>query len=285
MRLLGWAVFAALLVSCKKSPMSRVVEIRDQLGGDAPRWNAALADCSASRATCADDVARSIGGAFHAQRPDQITAAAVAVVLARYHHGSDVGEPDVWLAAMRKADGPGADALRLAAALEMSRVAGKHAHPLDTDADARAFLADVAASIPGACKTYETLGGGAAVDAMPPADSPDHSACVQHDLMRKEGPGAGYGQGLFRGAAGALALWKAALAALHDGASHAAGDSKAVLERRLAVLDAATPKIVPKPVVAPAGNTWTQMESEHTAPLGGDAGAPAAPVRRPAVRK
>ena len=67
-------------------------------------------------------------------------------------------------------------------------------------------MSDVAAAIPGACATYESLGAGADPDKMPPADSPDHSACVQRDLSRKDGPGATYGQGLFRGAAGALAL-------------------------------------------------------------------------------
>lgn len=185
MRYVRFVALAVLLVSCKKSPMGRVEQIRDELGGDAPRWNAELARCAGTRATCAADVAKSIGGTFDDKKPDQITAAAVAVVVARDRHGSDVASPDVWLAAMRKAKGPGADALRLATSLEMSRVVAKHARPLDTDADARAFLADVASVLPGACKTYELLGAGAAVDTMPPADSPDHSACVQHDLAQE----------------------------------------------------------------------------------------------------
>ncbi len=252
--------------------MGRVEEMRDQLAGDSPRWNGDIARCGGARATCAKDVAASIGGAFDDKKPDQISAAAVAVIVARDHHATDAGSPDVWIAAMRKADGPGADALRLAVSLEMSLVASKHARPIDADADARAFVADVAASIPGACKTYEMLGGGASVDAMPPQDSPDHSACVQHDLGRKDGPGGAYGEGLFRGAAGALALWKDALAALHDGASHTSAGAKPALDRRLAVLDATTPSISLKVVAAPVGNTWGQMEGEHRAPLGGDAG-------------
>ena len=175
---------------------------------------------------------------------------------------------------MQKAKDPNADALRLATALEMNRVADKHAHAIDSDADARAFLADVAASIPGACKTYELLGAGADPDAMPVVESPDHSACVQRDLARKEGPGGGYGQGLFRAVAGALALWKSAASALQEGAPLTSGDAKSALDARLATIDAATPKIVPKVVAAPAGNTWGQMETEHQTPLGGDAGAP-----------
>ncbi len=271
MRPLVLLAIVATVASCKKSPMDRVESIREQLAGDSPRWDASLARCAGSG--CAAQVAKSIGGTFDEKKPDQLSAAAVAVVVARDHRGSAVDEPEVWLAAMRKAKGPGADALRLATALEMSRVAGKDAHALDTDADARAFLADVAASIPGACKSYELLGGGADPDAMPPVDSPDHSACVQRNLSRKEGPGGGYGQGLFRGAAGALALWKAAAAALHDGESLTTGAAKAALDARLATIDAATPKIVPKVVAAPAGNTWGQMETQHQTPLGADAGA------------
>ena len=253
--------------------MGRVEAIRDDLEKDAPSFDDSLTTCG--KDGCAPDVAKSIGGGFDEKKPDQISAATVALVVARDRRGSAVGSPDVWLAAMRKATGPGADALRLATALAMSRVADKNARALDTDADARAFLADVAASIPGACKTYEALGGGADPDKMPPIDSPDHSACVQRDLSRKEGPGGGYGQGLFRGAAGALALWKAAASALHDGAAVTKGDAKSALEKRLATIDAATPKIAPKVVDAPPGNSWSQMEDQHQTRLGHeDAGAP-----------
>jgi len=284
MRLLRFVVLGLVLVGCKKSPMGRVEQIRDELGGDAPRWSGDLARCDAARATCAVDVAKSIGGAFDEKKPDQISAAAVAVVVARDGHGSDVPGPDVWIRAMRRAKGVGADALRLATSFAMARVAAKHAHAIDTDDAARAFLSDVAASIPGACPTYATLGGGASPDAMPPADSPDHSACVQHDLARTTGPGAAYGQGLFRGAAGALALWKAALAALHDGAALTDASSRAALDRRLATLDDATPKIALKVVAAPPGNAWSEhMVAEHETPLGSDGGAPppAPPTRTP----
>lgn len=179
--------------------MGRVEQVRDELAGDSPRWSGDLAACGSARVTCAKDVAASIGGTFDDKKPDQISAAAVAVLVARDHHASDAGSPEVWLAAMRKASGPGADALRLAVALDLGAIANKHARAIDADADARAFMADVAAAIPGACATYDLLGAGAKLDAMPPQDSPDHSACVQRDLGRKEGPGATYGEGIFAG--------------------------------------------------------------------------------------
>ncbi len=273
------ALFIAVLgvlASCKKTPMGRVEEIRDELASDSPRYDASLPRCAEKSASCASDVARAIGAGFDDKKPDQVSAAAVAVVVARDRRGSAVGSPEVWLAAMRKAKGPGADALRLATALAMSRVAYSHARPLERDDDARAFMRDVAGAIAGACGTYGALGAGAAPEKMAPEDSPDHSACVQKDLGRKDGPGAGYGQGLHRGTAGALALWKEALGAMHEGSAQMSGTYKESLEARLAVINAATPKIVPKHVEAPAGNTWGQMLDEHRAPLGAfpDAGPP-----------
>ncbi len=248
--------------------MGRVEEMRAELTSDAPRWNGDLQACRDSRgAACMTKIATSIGGTFDDKKPDQISAAAVAFVVAHEHHGTDAGSPDVWIASMRKAKGPGADALRLAVALDMSAVASKHAHAIDTDADARAFLTDVARAIPGACKTYESLGGGADPDAMLPQDSPDHSACVQRDLARKDGPGAAYGQGLFRGAAGALAVWKDVLGAIKDGSAQTDGSVKSALDRRVSAIDSATTKIALKVVAAPTGNAWNQMVDEHNTPL------------------
>lgn len=271
MRLVVIATVLAL-ASCKKTPMDRVESIRSELEGDAPALDA-FPKCT-DRAACAKDVATAIGGTFDDKKPDQISAGAAAVVIAREGRGDDLASPDVWLAAMRKAKGAGADALRLAVALRMSASAGKHARTLDDDAGARAFTSDVAAAIPGACKTYETLGAGGDPDTMPAADSPDHSACVQRDLSRKDGPGPAYGQGVFRGAEGALASWKETLAALHEGEALMSGKPKDVLGKRLATIDAATAKIAMKKVDAPAGNTWNQMQEEHKSKLGGDAGAP-----------
>ena len=260
------------LASCKKTPMDRVESIRSELEDDAPKLDA-FPKC-ADRAACAKDVAAAIGGTYDDKKPDQISAGAAAVVVARDGHGDDLASPDVWLAAMRKAKGAGADALRLAVALRMSEHAAKHARMIEDDAGARAFMSDAAAAIPGACATYESLGGGTDPDKMPPADSPDHSACVQRDLSRKDGPGPTYGQGLFRGAAGALASWKETLAALHDGSSVMSGRTREVLDKRLSAIDAATAKIAFKKVDAPAGNAWNQMQEEHASKLGGDASAP-----------
>jgi hypothetical protein len=107
---------------------------------------------------------------------------------------------------------------------------------------------------------------------MSAQDSPDHSACVQRDLARRDGPGSNYGEGLFRAAAGALALWKAALAALHEGSAQMEGTYKAALDQRLVLLDAETPKIAPKFVAAPIGNLWSHLTQQHNAALSVDAG-------------
>ena len=260
------------LAACKKTPMGRVEAIRSELAGDTPKLDD-FPKC-ADRATCAKDMAAAIGGAYDDKKPDQISAAAAAIVIARDEHGSDLGSPDVWLAAIRKAKGAGADALRLATAYVLYLGVDAHAKKIDDDAGARAFMRHVSGGVPGACATYDALGGGANPDAMPPADSPDHSACVQRDLGRKDGPGGAYGQGIFRGAAGALALLKETTSALHEGSAQMDGNAKEALDRRLAILDAAIAKIALKTVEAPAGNAWNQMQEEHASKLGGDAGAP-----------
>ncbi len=267
---IGLAVVA--LAACKKTPMDRVTSIRSEVEGDAPKLDA-FPKC-VDRTACAKDVAAAIGGTFDDKKPDQISAGAAAVVIARDKHASDLGSPDVWLIAIRKAKGPGADALRLATAYALYLGVDAHAKTIDDDAGARAFMRHVASGVPGACATYDALGGGANPDAMSPADSPDHSACVQRDLGRKDGPGSTYGQGLFRGAAGALALLKETTSALHDGSAQMDGNAKEALDRRLAILDAALAKITLKTVEAPPGNTWDKMQEPHASKLGGDAGAP-----------
>ena len=272
MRRLVIVVAALALSSCKKTPMDRVDSIRSDLQTDTPKLED-FPKC-ADRQACAKEIATAIGGTYDDKKPDQISAGAAAVVIARDKHGSDLGSPDVWLGAMRKAKGAGADALRLATSYALYLGLDAHARDIEDDAGARAFMRHVAGGVPGACATYDALGGGADPEKMPPADSPDHSACVQRDLGRKDGPGAGYGQGLFRGAAGALAVFEETIAALHDGAAQMDGKSKDALERRLALLDAAVAKIALKKVDAPAGNTWNQMQEEHNSKLGADAGAP-----------
>jgi hypothetical protein len=78
---------------------------------------------------------------------------------------------------------------------------------------------------------------------------------------------------LFRGAAGALAVWKDALAALKEGSAQTDGSVKSALDRRVAAIDSATAKITLKVVAAPSGNAWNQMVEQHNTPLGADAGA------------
>jgi hypothetical protein len=78
---------------------------------------------------------------------------------------------------------------------------------------------------------------------MPPPKEPDRDPCVQRDLERKDGPGAAYGHGVWRAAAGAMALWKDEARALRTGLDYAEVVVRPVLEARLAVIDAATARM------------------------------------------
>ena len=126
-------------------------------------------------------------GGFAATRPDQATDAAVALLLARDEDGSRVARADVWLAEIKEGKGAGVDALRLATARQMAKAAPKVGRALEDDAAAREVLAAVASSVPGACPTYARLGAGADAATLPVELSPDHAACVQKDLARREG--------------------------------------------------------------------------------------------------
>ena len=110
---------------------------------------------------------------------------------------------------------------------------------------------------------------------MPVQDSPDHSACVQHDLVRKRRPGRGVWSGALprrgrcpRPVEGRPSR-RSTTARRDDGRAR----YKGVLDKRLAAVDDATLKIVPKVVAAPEGNVWAKTRDEHMAPLAHDAGA------------
>ena len=80
---------------------------------------------------------------------------------------------------------------------------------------------------------------------------------MQRDLERKDGPGAAYGagSGVWRAAAGIVALWKDEARALRTGLADADETVRPVLEAKLAVIDAATAKIDLK---AAAPGTWSK---------------------------
>ena len=194
-----------------------------------------------ARTACLDATARAFGAErFSAEHPDQASAATVAYVLVRDRDGVGIPRPDTWLEAIASSSGPGVDALRLAVAAAMAEDAdfiGKH---IDAEPAARSMLGAVARAIPGACGTYARLARGADVASLSPPDSPDHSACVQHDLERQAGPGPAYGDGLWRAAAGGAALWKDGARALLVGFSTTAGPVRKGVRKKLDVIDTAT---------------------------------------------
>jgi hypothetical protein len=207
---------------------------------------------------CLGEIAGWLGSktGFQVSPPDQAAAATAALVITRDGHGEWFEASDAWIAALRTGQGAGADTLRLAMAAAIGEKAGPLARPLESDDYARALMRAVASSVPGACGTYARLGAGDDVTAGPPERTADHSACVQKDLERTSGPperGA-YGAGVWRGAEGALALWRDAAKALHDGTAKADGDVRGALEASLARVDAALGKIGTKklPAAAPA---------------------------------
>jgi hypothetical protein len=237
---LAVVVLAAATAGCR----SKVASLRDALleGGDAQV--AGVVDAPACTTTgCLDVVARALGAknGFDANDPDQASAGAVAVVLARDHRGDLVPDPDRWIAAATMARGYGADALRLALARGMADVAPRLARAPAGEAELANVVRAMAAAMPGACDTYADLGA-KTVAELSPAKRPETSKCVQRDLERKDGPGAGWGRGTWRAAAGALALWKAYARALREGEPAADPIVRSALEAKLAVIEAATAK-------------------------------------------
>jgi hypothetical protein len=201
---------------------------------------------------------------FHAEGADQASAAVAALSIARDGRGDALPSPEAWLLALRLGEGPGADALRLAVTARMATDAVPLAHPLAADADARALMKAVAASVPGACDTYALLGAGGDNDALPPPKRAEHSPCVQKDLERVTGPSehGRYGFGVWRGAEGALALWRDVAAALHGGIPKTAPATATAVTARLATIDTAIDKIALK-TLPPTPDPLKYMQDSH----------------------
>jgi hypothetical protein len=85
---------------------------------------------------------------------------------------------------------------------------------------------------------------------MAPTLHPDHSACVQRDLARRDGPGGTYGSGVFRAAEGAAALWREEERALRMGVANASPGAKKRLTEALAVIEPKTAAISLKKVTS-----------------------------------
>ena len=159
---------------------------------------------------CFREIAMAFGSksGFNDNPPDQAAAATAALILVRERRGDWFRGADVWLASMKSGKGAGADSLRLAVARQMTAAAPEVGKKLDDERGALPVLNAIGSAIPGACATYTALANGIPTTAMPPEMTPDHSACVQKDLARKDGPGGTYGRGTWRAAEGAVALWK-----------------------------------------------------------------------------
>ena len=281
-------VIAVGLSGCKTSPMARMERLRDALAsGDEARISEAvegLPPCEApidGKRACFGAIATTLGSkdGFLSTVPNQASAAATAVLLVRDKHGDWIPEPGTWLASMRAAKGPGADALRLAVAHEMALAAPKLAHKATEDADARAMMKAIAAAIPGACGTYADLGAGVDEKTLPPERTSDHSPCVQRDLGRAGGPGGTYGQGLWRAGMGALMLWKEEARILRDGSAQMDGKAKERLVAQLAIIEDASTKMEMKPVETPTNGAFYAIGVHDDAGVAGLATTPDAGVR------
>jgi hypothetical protein len=224
---------AVAVAGCK----SKVTSVRDALIEDDPDAIAHVTSVPAcTDATCLQALAQALGSpkGFDSNDPDQASAAAVALVVARDHRGELVPDELHWTTALREARGPGADALRLAVATEMAALAARVGKPWRDEADARSVMHDAAEVLPGACDAYVLLAAGKAAD---------DSKCVARDLERPSAIAPRRRGGVWRAAAGLQALWKDEAAALRDGTKNVQDPARAALEQRLAVIEAATAKM------------------------------------------
>ena len=194
---------------------------------------------------CLAQIATAVGSkrGFSFQSPDQAAAIATTIVLVRDNRGDWMAHPDSWLTAIKTGKGPGPDALRLAVARKMAEVAPIVGKKLDDEKDQRAAMKAIAQSIPGACPAYWMLGTGADPKSLPVEHSSEHAACVQHDLQRREGPGASYGDGVIRALEGSLALWRETERSLRIGLPNTSDSSKLVLDGKMKTIEAATQAI------------------------------------------
>lgn len=269
------------LVGCK-GPMAKIEAIRDALVTDdvAPIRDstAGYPTCTEAQPSCLGAIATALGSkqGFVADPPDHAGAATAALVITRDGRGDWFTGSDGWLADVKSGRGTGHDALRLAVARRMADAASVVGRKIEDDASASAAMRAVVGAVPGACPTYWLLASGADARSLPIELTADHAACVQHDLARREGPGASYGTGHFRALEGALALWREMERALRLGLAVAEPGPRAVLEHKLAVIEAATRKIetqkIPAATVSQLG-LMGELHARAGVPIVKDAGA------------
>lgn len=281
------ALGAAVAVSACKGPMAKIDAVREALerddasavsssiGGypacaDAPPVALLPTQPSPRDTGCFAEIASALGSkkGFSPKPPDHAAATTVAIVLLRDGRGDWVAHADNWLGAMRGGKGSGTDALRLAVARKMSEAAPRIGRRLEDDKEVREAMKAVAGAIPGACPTYWLLGSGADAATMSAELSPDHAACVHHDLKRREGPGGSYGSGSFRALEGSLALWREAERALRLGLANTSGATRATLEAKLKTIEAATQAIATKKIGSASPDAAVMMLGDVHADAG-----------------
>jgi hypothetical protein len=282
-RQLRLVALIVIAVGCK-GRMAKIEDLRDALVADDPlsvrEASAALPACNEVPAAvfapgksgprCLANVANALGSKRGFEPGDHAAAATAAIVLVRDGRGDWLGSAETWLNDLKSGRGAGHDALRLAVARKMADGASAVGRKIDDDGAASAAMKAVVGAIPGACSTYWLVATNA---APPPELSADHSACVQRDLSRREGPGATYGTGTFRALEGALALWRDTERALRIGLAQAAPAVKAMLEKKLVIIEASAQRIEPRKL-ASAPPAAIYMDSVHE-----EAGVPFTPRR------
>ncbi len=237
-------------------------------------------------AGCLTEIATALGSkqGYDPKNPDHAAAATAALVIARDGRGDWLAHVDGWLDDLKNGRGTGHDTLRLAVAWRMADAAPLVGRRLDDESSARTAMKAVVGAVPGACPTYWLLGSSADPRTIPPELSADHAACVQKDLMRREGPGASYGSGTMRATEGALALWRETERALRMGLPHADAGPRMTLEKHLAMIEAATAKIETvkvessPSVIGPMGDLHADA-GVLLYPTKPDAGAPRPPLK------
>ncbi len=278
--IIGAGVTAFRHNSAPKVVGENIVALNVGLGIGAPKVDDAPA-CGADGPACLTTLATYMGSrsGFRSDKPDQASCAAVAVTLVRDHRGDLSPDANAWLNMLKSGQGVGVDALRMAVATEMARVAPDVGVRAEDDETAKKIIAAVAHSIPGACDTYAAIARGDALSAMVPELHPDHSACVQRDLSRRDGPGGRYGANIFRAAEGAAALWREEERSLRMGLGASGPNAKKLVTEKLAVIEPITLKISLKKVESAEDEMLTMMLGDVHADAGvalwkADAGTP-----------
>jgi hypothetical protein len=156
-----------------------------------------------------------------------------------------------WEPIVQNSSGKGAIILRLAIARAMLDLKDAATAAPANDEAMRGALRAISGAVPSACITYRLLAEGKDPRTLAPELRPEHSPCVQADLVRPGAPGAAFGTGLPRAVAGAQSAWRHSLERLRAGLANTKPDeARAQLAKDLAALEA-TPLALPR-VDAPA---------------------------------